>query len=186
MAETRGLDPEKWLTSWRQAGAFSVSRHDLAKEGLLVSAFLPAGAIVKCAQELKDARYSLLDLSTLQAQEGFVVTYHFDGLDGPGRVAFRTLVPFKKPILPSLYDVFQGAEWHERESTDFFGLTFEGNPNLIPLLLPDDLPGPPPLRKNPADLVPLAKLGLLGQAEILCPDFGDLIGLAAKEGGAAL
>ncbi|MDR2142446.1 MAG: NADH-quinone oxidoreductase subunit C [Deltaproteobacteria bacterium] len=176
------FDPEKWLTSWRQAGAWSLSRHDPAKEGLRVSAFLPPQALVRCAQELRAARYSLLDISTLEAREGLVVTYHFDSLDEPARLAFRALVSRKKPVAPSLYEVFQGAEWHERESADFFGLIFEGNPNPIPLLLPDDLPGPPPLRKKEADLAPLAKLGLLGQAEILDPDFGDLIGQPVGSG----
>jgi NADH-quinone oxidoreductase subunit B len=32
-----------------------------------------------------------------------------------------------------------GAEWHERETTDFFGIVFEGNPNPKPLLLPDGM-----------------------------------------------
>ncbi|MDR0548707.1 MAG: NADH-quinone oxidoreductase subunit C [Deltaproteobacteria bacterium] len=169
-------DPEKWLANWRAAGAWSLSRHDLAKEGLLASAFLPTKAILNCAKELKEANFSLLDLSALETQEGFVVTYHFDSLNEPGRLAFRALVPHKKPHLPSLYDVFQGAEWHERETADFFGLIFDQNPNLIPLLLADDHYGPPPLRKNPADLAPLKKLGLLGSFEILDPDFGALIG----------
>ncbi|MDR1578550.1 MAG: NADH-quinone oxidoreductase subunit C [Deltaproteobacteria bacterium] len=173
-------DPDKWLTSWRSLGALSVSRHDLAKEGLTVSAFLPLAALIQAAQELKQARYSLLDISALEAKEGFVVTYHFDSLDQPARLAIRILAPKKKPLAPSLWSIFQGAEWHEREAADFFGLVFDGNPNLVPLLLPDpdEFTGPPPLRKAEADLAPVSKLGLLAQVEILDPDFGELLGLA--------
>jgi NADH-quinone oxidoreductase subunit C len=40
--------------------------------------------------------------------------------------------------MPSISDIFQGADWHERECCDFFGVTFDGHPNLIPLLLPDN------------------------------------------------
>jgi NADH-quinone oxidoreductase subunit C len=169
-------DPEIWLDAWRRAGALSLSRHDPDKEGILVSAFLPARSILTCARHLKEDGYSLLDLSALEVAEGFVVTYHFDNFRDPGLLAFRTLVSRKKPCLPSLYEVYQGAEWHEREAADFFGLIFENNPNLIPLLLPEDPRLPPPLRKDPAALAPLSKLGLLGDAEILDADFNELIG----------
>jgi NADH-quinone oxidoreductase subunit C len=161
---------------FRENGALSLSQHDLHKEGLTVSAFLPACNLVKCAQALKALDYSLLDISTLETQEGLVVTYHLDNLHTPGRVAIRVLVKAKNPHIPSIYSVFQGAEWHERESFDFFGLIFDQNPNLIPLLLPDDLDGPPPLKKSPADLAPLNALGLWGQAEILDPAFGETVG----------
>ncbi|MDR1606971.1 MAG: NADH-quinone oxidoreductase subunit C [Deltaproteobacteria bacterium] len=171
-------DPEKWLSSWRNLGALTLSRHDLAKEGLTVSAFLPPKSLLKAAQELKQARFSLLDVSVLEAAEGFVVTYHFDSLDGPARLALRVLAPKKKPVAPSLWSIFQGAEWHERESADFYGLIFENNPNPIPLLLPDpeEFTSPPPLRKTTPSSI--AKLGLLAQAEVLDPDFGELLGLA--------
>ncbi|MDR1086286.1 MAG: NADH-quinone oxidoreductase subunit C [Deltaproteobacteria bacterium] len=169
--------PEQWLNDWRKAGALSLSRHDPAKEGITVSAFLPAAALISSAEKLGQAGYTLLDISALEALEGLVVTYHFDSFKEPGRLALRVLVSPRKPALPSLYSVFQGAEWHEREAADFFGLVFENNPNLIPLLLPDDLPGPPPLRKKNGALSPISKLGLLGQAEIIDPGFGAACGL---------
>ena len=39
--------------------------------------------------------------------------------------------------LPTLTGVFPGADWHERETAEMFGLDFAGHPNLVPLLLPD-------------------------------------------------
>jgi NADH-quinone oxidoreductase subunit C len=167
---------EEWLNVFKAHGAYAVSQHDPAKEGLAVSAFLPLTALVSCAKKLYENKVLLLDLSALEAQEGWVVTYHFDHLETPFRLAFRALVSRKKPVLPSIHPVFQGAEWHEREAYDFFGLVFDQNPNLIPLLLPDDFPGPPPLGKKESELAPIAKLGLLGQVSILDPDFGALIG----------
>jgi NADH-quinone oxidoreductase subunit C len=54
------------------------------------------------------------------------------------RVVIRTRVPRKNPVVPTITDIYAGANWHERETHDFFGITFEGHPHLIPLLLPED------------------------------------------------
>ncbi|MCD9625732.1 NADH-quinone oxidoreductase subunit C [Rhabdothermincola salaria] len=42
---------------------------------------------------------------------------------------------------------FRGANWHERECFEMFGITFDGHPNLIKLYLPADFQGHP-LRKD--------------------------------------
>lgn len=49
--------------------------------------------------------------------------------------------------VPSITGVFQGANWHERECAEMFGLTFDGHPSLRKLYLPDDFEGHP-LRKS--------------------------------------
>jgi NADH-quinone oxidoreductase subunit C len=54
------------------------------------------------------------------------------------RVVIRTRVPRKSPVVPTITGIYAGANWHERETHDFFGITFEGHPHLIPLLLPED------------------------------------------------
>jgi NADH-quinone oxidoreductase subunit C len=54
------------------------------------------------------------------------------------RVVIRTRVPRKNPVVPTITDIYAGANWHERETHDFFGIKFEGHPHLIPLLLPED------------------------------------------------
>jgi NADH-quinone oxidoreductase subunit C len=54
------------------------------------------------------------------------------------RVAIRTRIPRAEPELPTISKVFPGADWHERETHDFFGIRFAGHPNLTPLLLPED------------------------------------------------
>jgi NADH-quinone oxidoreductase subunit C len=59
----------------------------------------------------------------------------------------RTRVPRDKPELPTIQDVFPGANWHERETHDFFAIKFLGHPDLTPLLLPEDADYHP-LRKD--------------------------------------
>jgi len=51
------------------------------------------------------------------------------------------------PRLPTLIDVFGGANWHEREAHEMFGIVFEGHPHLENLYLPDGFEGHP-LRKT--------------------------------------
>lgn len=69
----------------------------------------------------------------------------FSGL----RVAVRTRVPRANPELATISHVFPGANWHERETHDFFGIRFLGHPNLRPFLLPEDADFHP-LRKDHA------------------------------------
>jgi NADH-quinone oxidoreductase subunit C len=49
--------------------------------------------------------------------------------------------------LPTLSAIYPGADWHERETHDFFGVIFSGHPDLTPLLLPEDADFHP-LRKD--------------------------------------
>ncbi len=47
----------------------------------------------------------------------------------------------------TIRDVFLGADWHEREAHEMFGIGFDGHPNLQPIYLPTDFEGNP-LRKD--------------------------------------
>jgi len=63
------------------------------------------------------------------------------------RALLRTRVPRSDPRLDSLVPVFAGADWHERETHEMFGIEFTGHPGLAPLLLPPGFEGHP-LRKD--------------------------------------
>jgi NADH-quinone oxidoreductase subunit C len=67
---------------------------------------------------------------------------------GPGRlVVFSTDLPKDRPVIASLVDVYPGANWHEREAHEMFGIEFTGHPRLRNLYLPDGFQGHP-LRKS--------------------------------------
>jgi NADH-quinone oxidoreductase subunit C len=66
--------------------------------------------------------------------------------DGLG-ITFSTDLPKDDPSLDSLVPVFAGAEWHEREAHEMFGIHFRDHPRLINLYLPDAFEGHP-LRKS--------------------------------------
>lgn len=82
--------------------------------------------------------------------DGFRVVTHLADFWGGAHVdhlIVRTLIPRATPTLPTLSALYAGANWHERETFEMFGITFDGHPNLIPLLLPDGFEGNP-LRKE--------------------------------------
>jgi len=53
----------------------------------------------------------------------------------------------ENPSLPSLFPVWQGADFQEREIYDLFGISFEGHPDLRRIFLWEGFPGYP-LRKD--------------------------------------
>ena len=50
-------------------------------------------------------------------------------------------------VCPTISDIFPTANWHEREAGEMFGITFEGHPQPVKLLLPEPFEGHP-LRKD--------------------------------------
>lgn len=88
--------------------------------------------------------------SGLDSGEGLEIIYHFsDDLKTGALINIKLLLPYKKPEVESLIQVFAGAEWIEREMHELLGIDFKNHPNLVPLLLPEDWPkGKYPLRKD--------------------------------------
>jgi len=78
---------------------------------------------------------------------GLAVVAHLWSVTQRHHLRLRTHVPRDGGSLPSLSDVWSGANWHERETFEMFGVVFDGHPNLVPLLLPDGFEGHP-LRKD--------------------------------------
>src|SRR5690606_27205638 len=63
------------------------------------------------------------------------------------RVTFSTRLDHEEPVIASLIDVYAGADWHEREAHEMFGIQFAGHPDLSHLYLPEGFLGNP-LRKS--------------------------------------
>lgn len=81
------------------------------------------------------------------ADAGLAVVTHLWSVPGRHGLLLRTHLAREEPRLASLTEVFRGANWHERETFEMFGVIFDGHPLLIPLLLPDGFEGHP-LRKE--------------------------------------
>ncbi len=63
------------------------------------------------------------------------------------RAQVKAFVAEGDPRIPSLTDIFAGANWTEREVWDLYGIEFLGHPDLTRILMPDDFDGHP-LRKD--------------------------------------
>jgi len=86
--------------------------------------------------------------------DGLEVVYHLFSYKHRHNVTVKVPVPTNDAVMPTATDLWRAADWHERECRDMFGIVFEGHPNLVPILLPDDMLDHFPLRKD----VPLAPL----------------------------
>jgi NADH-quinone oxidoreductase subunit C len=80
-------------------------------------------------------------------RERFEVTVNLLSLSKRERVRVRCQVPESDPVVPTLVDLFAGADAPEREVFDMFGIRFDGHPDLTRILMPEDWEGHP-LRKD--------------------------------------
>ena len=80
------------------------------------------------------------------AERNEVMTCISDVDEGKALIV-STEIPKDDPSIPTLIGVYGGANWHEREAAEMFGIDFEGHPNLTKLYLPDGFRGHP-LRKS--------------------------------------
>jgi NADH-quinone oxidoreductase subunit C len=88
---------------------------------------------------------------------GLGVVLHVYSTNHRHHLQLRTVVPRDGGHLPTLHDLWAGANWHERETAELFGVSFDGHPNLAKLLLPEEFEGHP-LRKEFALLAREAKV----------------------------
>ncbi|MBG0789120.1 MAG: NADH-quinone oxidoreductase subunit C [Desulfovibrionaceae bacterium] len=161
-----------------------VAKQDKAATGHVWSVFLAPDQIVKAARKLYEAEYSLEDVFAMDFEEGFLVHYHFNRWNVDERIVLRVLVSGDNPVVPSITSVYQGAEWHERETRDFHGITFEGNSNLVPLLLPVEDVDFHPLVKTDKTRKSIKDLLSLGEVVSCSREVEDLFA-AEEEAGEA-
>ena len=92
---------------------------------------------------------SLHGVDYLPAEPRFGVHYQLLSTERLDRLAVRTRVGVDDPKLPSVVDLFPTADHQEREVYDFFGVVFEGHPDLRRILMPEDYEGFPQRRDFP-------------------------------------
>lgn len=78
---------------------------------------------------------------------GFEVVTHLFSTTHHHNVRLKVRLPHEEPVCPTISDLFAGANWHERETAEMFGITFEGHPQPVKLLLSEPFDGQP-LRKD--------------------------------------
>lgn len=67
-------------------------------------------------------------------KDRFAVVYNLLSYKHNHRIRLHVLVSMDDLKVPSVTSIWPTADWHEREAYDFFGIIFEGHPNLVRIL----------------------------------------------------
>jgi NADH-quinone oxidoreductase subunit C len=119
-----------------------------------VTIWIRAASLHRVCEFLRDTpglnfKY-LSDVTALDhypAEPRFEAVYHLLALDPYCRLRLKVRLQGDDPRLASMVPVWPAANAFEREVFDLFGIHFEGHPNLIRIVLPEDWEGHP-LRKD--------------------------------------
>lgn len=79
------------------------------------------------------------------------VVYHLHHLPSNTRLRLKAFMPDADPTIDSLTPLFSAADWMERETFDFFGILFQGHPNLKRILNMDDMEAFPLRKEHPLE-----------------------------------
>ncbi|MFQ5934377.1 MAG: NADH-quinone oxidoreductase subunit C [Dehalococcoidia bacterium] len=88
-------------------------------------------------------------LSVVEYDDHFQAVYHLYSTVHKHKMVFKASAPKEAPTFASVTPVWRGAEWHEREGAELFGVTFDGHPNPKHLLLWDGFEGYPGRKEYP-------------------------------------
>jgi NADH-quinone oxidoreductase subunit C len=129
----------------------SVSGYEVVRDELTVHAM--AADIVKVATFLRDDPacqfICIIDVTAVdwpRRAQRFDVVYHFLSPRLNQRIRVKTITD-EVTAVPSLIDVFRGADWFERETYDLYGVLFSGHPDMRRILTDYGFEGHP-LRKD--------------------------------------
>ncbi|MFN3527638.1 MAG: NADH-quinone oxidoreductase subunit D [Candidatus Altarchaeaceae archaeon] len=93
-------------------------------------------------------KYDHLAFITAVEQKNFMeVIYCLYSYEKKENLFLKVKLPFENLEIQSISDIYNSADWHERETYDLFGIKFNGHKNLRRILLPETFEGHP-LRKN--------------------------------------
>jgi NADH-quinone oxidoreductase subunit C len=135
------------------AGALAgaVTGHQVAYGELTITA--NAADIVKVVTFLRDDErcrfFNIVDVTAVDwpsREKRFDVVYHLLSPTKNARIRVKVMTDEATPV-PSIIDVFPGADWYERETYDLYGVLFTGHPDLRRILTDYGFQGHP-LRKD--------------------------------------
>jgi len=130
--------------------------YTLSSRGDNLRLHVPANRLIELLRTLRDVcGFKLLaELGGVdylgypgRTRSRFEVHYVLRNLDTGEMLIVKTGVDDPDPTLPSVYPLWPGADWMEREVFDMYGIRFEGHPDLRRILMPEEFASFP-LRKD--------------------------------------
>jgi NADH-quinone oxidoreductase subunit C len=123
---------------------------------------LSASQVRDFAQIMLEDEFYLDFVSAVHVTPSFQIVYQFAKFEEPCRINAKAIANPEGDI-PTIADIFHGANWHERETHDFYGVKFTGHPDLRTLILSEE----------DADLKPLLKGAKLVDLDGITRKAGD-------------
>lgn len=151
---------------------FNTTETDYNQRGYHLEVVLEVNQVRKFAQKAYDHGFYLVFVTGFHVlpeetedgpTSGLKGVYQFARYDRLYRIKGQVSVP-EDMSLPSICDIYQGANWHERETRDLYGVNFDGHPNLKPLLLSDEDQDFHPLLKEEEKLKSLEEVSWSAEA----------------------
>jgi NADH-quinone oxidoreductase subunit C len=106
-------------------------------------------AYLREAKEPWDTLMSVHGCDYLPEEPRLSVHYELLSMERTDRLRVKTRLGIDDPRVPTVVDLFAGADFHEREVFDMFGVHFDGHPDMRRLLMPEDYVGYPQRRDFP-------------------------------------
>ena len=79
------------------------------------------------------------------------VVYHLHSFENNHRIRIKTTTDLDNPKISTVTTVWPAANWMERETYDFYGIIFEGHPNLVRILNMDEMTDFPMRKEFPLE-----------------------------------
>ena len=143
----------------------TVNAVDHGKRGYHLEVLLTPQIIRDFALIMRRLDFYLVFVSAVHLDPDLEIIYQFANYHAPCRTLARSFVPAGGAVA-TISDIFHGANWHERETRDMFGVHFSGHPFLEPLLLPEEDKDLKPLLKKPEALKPADKVRPAAEAAV--------------------
>jgi NADH-quinone oxidoreductase subunit C len=100
----------------------------------------------------------LFSLTCIDWKTHLTMVYHFESTMHRHNMVVKIKLDAAKPEVETVSNIWQTANFHEREVYELFGVNFLNHPDLRLLILPDGWEGKNPLRKDFDDPVNMIKL----------------------------
>ncbi len=126
-----------------------------------ISLTIPREKLIETARKLKESEETCFDtLTDVTAIDWYKETPRFEVVYFLWSNKYKSRIRLKVPLeekdlkCPTLVQVWESANWYERETYDMYGIKFEGHPNLRRFYMPEDFTDPEtgealhPLRKD--------------------------------------
>jgi NADH-quinone oxidoreductase subunit C len=126
-------------------------KNDQPTEAILIASPLEIDKISLFLRDSSELLFdSLMNLSGVDDPKTSLLSvyYHLESTKLKHKITLKVSTDRNKPEVSTVTEVWKGADWHEREAYDLFGIIFLNHPDLRRILMPYDWDAGYPLRKD--------------------------------------